>query len=100
MTTPNRDASIKVKGLSYKFQDGTIGLSDINFDLPAGSRTLLIGGKPSHPNYEPPMYLPICNLSRRFLTSRNSQWRREVNSTATYLWQASCPDRNGLDWGS
>lgn len=35
--------SIVVKDLSYKFQDGTPGLVDINLDLPAGSRTLLIG---------------------------------------------------------
>lgn len=37
--------SIVVKDLSYKFQDGTPGLVDINLDLPAGSRTLLIGGR-------------------------------------------------------
>jgi CCR4-NOT complex subunit CAF16 len=37
--------TIEVKGLSYKFQDGSSGLRDIALELPAGSRTLLIGGK-------------------------------------------------------
>ncbi|PKY06881.1 putative ABC transporter [Aspergillus campestris IBT 28561] len=35
--------SVQVNHLSYKFQDGSSGLTDINLDLPAGSRTLLIG---------------------------------------------------------
>lgn len=39
--TPKHD--IAVKGLSYRFPDGSTGLHDINLDLPAGSRTLLIG---------------------------------------------------------
>ncbi|EXJ72019.1 ATPase [Cladophialophora psammophila CBS 110553] len=34
---------IVVRGLNYKFPDGTAGLHDINLELPAGSRTLLIG---------------------------------------------------------
>ncbi|KAL2402409.1 ABC transporter domain-containing protein C20G4.01 [Exophiala dermatitidis] len=34
---------IKVQGLNYKFPDGSLGLQDINLELPAGSRTLLIG---------------------------------------------------------
>ncbi|KAK7902886.1 CCR4-NOT regulatory complex component [Exophiala xenobiotica] len=34
---------INVNHLSYKFPDGSTGLSNINLDLPAGSRTLLIG---------------------------------------------------------
>ena len=37
--------SIVVRNLSYKFQDGSPGLVDVNLDIPAGSRTLLIGGK-------------------------------------------------------
>ncbi|GAM90626.1 hypothetical protein ANO11243_086710 [Dothideomycetidae sp. 11243] len=37
------DPSIQVKNLTFKFPDGTNGLKDINLDLPAGSRTLLIG---------------------------------------------------------
>ncbi len=40
-TTPSPD--INVEGLSYKFPDGSLGLQNINLDLPAGSRTLLIG---------------------------------------------------------
>ena len=36
--------SIQVKSLSFAFPDGTTGLKDITLDLPAGSRTLLIGG--------------------------------------------------------
>ena len=38
------DPSIRVKGLSFAFPDGTPGLKDIVLDLPPGSRTLLIGG--------------------------------------------------------
>ena len=38
-------ASIKVKHLSYAFQDGSSGLEDVVVDLPQGSRTLLIGGR-------------------------------------------------------
>ncbi|EXJ80375.1 hypothetical protein A1O1_08519 [Capronia coronata CBS 617.96] len=34
---------INVTGLSYKFQDGSLGLRDISLELPGGSRTLLIG---------------------------------------------------------
>lgn len=37
--------SIEVQGLSYKFQDGSSGLNNVDLSLPAGSRTLLIGGK-------------------------------------------------------
>ncbi|KAJ5873568.1 ABC transporter domain-containing protein [Penicillium subrubescens] len=37
------DPSIAVKDLSYKFQDGSEGLEHVHLDLPAGSRTLLIG---------------------------------------------------------
>ncbi len=36
--------SIAVNGLSYKFPDGSHGLTGVSLDLPAGSRTLLIGG--------------------------------------------------------
>ena len=36
--------SIEVKALSYAFQDGSSGLKDVHLDLPAHSRTLLIGG--------------------------------------------------------
>jgi CCR4-NOT complex subunit CAF16 len=39
--TPN----IEVQNLSYKFQDGSEGLENIKLSLPAGSRTLLIGGE-------------------------------------------------------
>ncbi|KAF2236172.1 P-loop containing nucleoside triphosphate hydrolase protein [Viridothelium virens] len=35
--------SIQVNGLSYAFPDGSTGLKDVTLDLPAGSRTLLIG---------------------------------------------------------
>ena len=34
---------IHVQGLNYKFSDGSLGLQNVNLDLPAGSRTLLIG---------------------------------------------------------
>ncbi|KZZ90998.1 ATPase, AAA+ type, core [Ascosphaera apis ARSEF 7405] len=37
------DTSIHVKNLNYKFADGTPGLTDVNLELPSGSRTLLIG---------------------------------------------------------
>ncbi|KAL2815879.1 P-loop containing nucleoside triphosphate hydrolase protein [Aspergillus granulosus] len=35
--------NIKSQNLSYKFPDGSSGLTDVNLELPAGSRTLLIG---------------------------------------------------------
>lgn len=44
-STSTGSPSIDAKGLSYKFQDGSYGLVDINLSLPAGSRTLLIGGR-------------------------------------------------------
>ncbi|KAG8631274.1 hypothetical protein KVT40_000414 [Elsinoe batatas] len=37
------DPTIEVKDLTFKFPDGSTGLQNINLDLPAGSRTLLIG---------------------------------------------------------
>jgi CCR4-NOT complex subunit CAF16 len=41
-TTP-RKPNILVRNLSYKFPDGSSGLQNVSLDLPAGSRTLLIG---------------------------------------------------------
>lgn len=49
---------IEVTDLSYKFQDGSLGLTGINLDLPAGSRTLLIGGMYQTPNVGQEMSLP------------------------------------------
>ncbi|KAF7513599.1 hypothetical protein GJ744_008893 [Endocarpon pusillum] len=40
---PTSAPSIKTKGLSYAFPDGSSGLKDVALDLPPGSRTLLIG---------------------------------------------------------
>jgi CCR4-NOT complex subunit CAF16 len=40
---PNAAPSIAVRNLSYSFPDGTVGLHSVTLDLPAGSRTLLIG---------------------------------------------------------
>ncbi|KAK5113767.1 hypothetical protein LTR85_010784 [Meristemomyces frigidus] len=37
------DPTISVKNLTFAFPDGSTGLSKISLDLPAGSRTLLIG---------------------------------------------------------
>lgn len=36
--------TVAVKGLNYLFPGGVPGLQDVSLDLPAGSRTLLIGG--------------------------------------------------------
>lgn len=44
MAETNNKPSIEVRDLSYKFQDGSDGLENVTLDLPAGSRTLLIGG--------------------------------------------------------
>lgn len=48
MSDPSADLpappSIEVKALSYAFQDGSSGLKDVHLELPAHSRTLLIGG--------------------------------------------------------
>ncbi|KAK1149938.1 CCR4-NOT regulatory complex component [Aspergillus melleus] len=35
--------SIHVQNLTYQFQDGSSGLTDVNLQVPSGSRTLLIG---------------------------------------------------------
>ncbi|CAL5868868.1 uncharacterized protein PFLUO_LOCUS3095 [Penicillium psychrofluorescens] len=43
MAETNNKPSIEVRDLSYKFQDGSDGLENVTLDLPAGSRTLLIG---------------------------------------------------------
>lgn len=45
MAQPNPNPTVEATGLSYKFPDGTPGLTDIRLSLPVGSRTLLIGGK-------------------------------------------------------
>ena len=39
------DPTISINNLTFTFPDTTTGLSNISLDLPAGSRTLLIGGK-------------------------------------------------------
>jgi ABC-type arginine transport system ATPase subunit len=54
--------SIQVKNLSYKFQDGSSGLSDVSLDLPAGSRTLLIGGMYSALYLQLIMILPLLEF--------------------------------------
>ncbi|KLJ10304.1 ATPase, partial [Blastomyces silverae] len=43
MTPSGPNTSIQVRGLNYKFADGSTGLTDVSLDLPKGSRTLLIG---------------------------------------------------------
>ncbi|KAJ5825491.1 hypothetical protein N7474_002629 [Penicillium riverlandense] len=43
MAETDKEPSIEVRDLSYKFQDGSDGLENVTLDLPAGSRTLLIG---------------------------------------------------------
>lgn len=42
-----KEPSIVVQGLTYRFQNGAPGLNNVDLDLPSGSRTLLIGGKNS-----------------------------------------------------
>jgi len=41
---PEQAPSIETHALSYAFQDGSSGLSNVTLSLPPGSRTLLIGG--------------------------------------------------------
>jgi CCR4-NOT complex subunit CAF16 len=41
--------TISTKELYYAFPDGSKGLQDINLDLPANARCLLIGGKHNRP---------------------------------------------------
>lgn len=43
------EPNIAVNNLTFTFPDSTRGLQDISLDLPPGSRTLLIGGKPPLP---------------------------------------------------
>lgn len=45
MADINSTPNIEVQDLSYKFQDGSSGLENVSMGLPAGSRTLLIGGE-------------------------------------------------------
>ena len=45
MPAPN----ITTKDLTFAFPDGTSGLQNVSLTLPAGSRNLLIGGKPHLP---------------------------------------------------
>jgi ABC-type multidrug transport system fused ATPase/permease subunit len=45
ISTGQSAPSIDVQNLSYSFQDGSPGLQNVRLSLPAGSRTLLIGGK-------------------------------------------------------
>lgn len=45
ISTGQSAPSINVQNLSYSFQDGSPGLQNVRLSLPAGSRTLLIGGK-------------------------------------------------------
>ncbi|KAF2397696.1 ABC transporter [Trichodelitschia bisporula] len=40
---PNLNPNIQVLDLNYQFPDGSTGLHNVRLDLPAGSRTLLIG---------------------------------------------------------
>ena len=49
MAPATKGPSIEVKDLTFAFPDGSTGLQNINLDLPAGSRALLIGGKASYP---------------------------------------------------
>lgn len=42
MATPS-NTSVTVRNLNFSFPDGSSGLQDLNLDLPAGSRALLIG---------------------------------------------------------
>jgi CCR4-NOT complex subunit CAF16 len=58
--------SIKVSGLSFKFPDGSTGLEDISLELPARSRTLLIGGKAESE-------VAMANTASDFTSS---EWRR------------------------
>lgn len=44
LSTDSQGPSISVQNLSYKFQDGSAGLENVQLDLPQSSRTLLIGG--------------------------------------------------------
>ncbi len=46
--------TITVSDLTFTFPDSTTGLTNISLDLPAGARTLLIGGKPANPSHPLP----------------------------------------------
>lgn len=52
------EPTIEVNSLSYNFQDGSIGLKDVSLGLPAGSRTLLIGGN----IHTSPLIGPLAHL--------------------------------------
>lgn len=69
--------SITTNGLHYKFPDGSKGLTDINLDLPAGSRTLLIGGMQK-----------LRDMHQLHINLLQSQRRRKDDTPPTPLWQA------------
>lgn len=54
MATDKPAPTIGVKDLTFAFPDGSTGLKNISLDLPAGSRTLLIGGES--------LLCPLCSL--------------------------------------
>lgn len=68
--TSASEHDIKVNKLSYKFQDGSYGLTDIILDLPAGSRTLLVGGEfpPTNHAMKPPKF---CTKVRKRRTHQD-----------------------------
>lgn len=66
MPAPN----ITTKDLTFAFPDGTSGLQNVSLTLPAGSRNLLIGGKP-HLTPQNPSYTPHAKSPER--TARAKQ---------------------------
>lgn len=63
-----KEPTISVRNLTYKFQNGAPGLNNVNVDLPAGSRTLLIGGR------NPKPYIPqsIYSQEKKKQTNKNA----------------------------
>lgn len=43
------EPTVETKSLTFAFPDGSSGLREVTLDLPASSRTLLIGGELNHP---------------------------------------------------
>ena len=79
--------TVEVKGLSYLFPGGVPGLDNVVLDLPAGSRTLLIGGSSSHSS----------NLHHGKLLIRLSKRSGQDNASPSIIWEATGTYRHHLN---
>ena len=68
--------SITVQDLTYVFSDKSKGLEDVHFDLPSGSRTLLIGG-----------IIKKASMTQSTELTNLSEWGWEDNTSSNSIRQ-------------